>query len=43
MADDTTINPTEHSVWRPLRLLQAALDADIAHVYAEVASRTVGL
>ena len=28
-------DPTEHSSWRPLRLLQAAMDADIARVYAE--------
>jgi len=30
-----TPDPTEHSRWRPLRLLQAAMDADIARVYAE--------
>jgi DNA-binding MarR family transcriptional regulator len=29
------VDPTEHSVWRPLRLLQAAMDADIARIYAE--------
>ena len=28
-------DPTEHSRWRPLRLLQAAMDADIARVYAD--------
>ena len=28
-------DPTEHSQWRPLRLLQAAMDADIARIYAE--------
>lgn len=28
-------DPTQHSRWRPLRLLQAAMDADIARVYAE--------
>ena len=28
-------DPTEQSVWRPLRLLQAAMDADIARLYAE--------
>jgi DNA-binding MarR family transcriptional regulator len=28
-------DPTEHSRWRPLRLLLAAMDADIARVYAE--------
>jgi DNA-binding MarR family transcriptional regulator len=30
-----TPDPSEHSRWRPLRLLQAAMDADIAAVYAE--------
>jgi DNA-binding MarR family transcriptional regulator len=35
MADDTFIDPTEHSIWRPLRLLQAAMDDEIARVYAE--------
>ena len=29
-----TVDPTEHSLWRPLRLLQAAMDADIARIYA---------
>ncbi|MEJ3656430.1 helix-turn-helix domain-containing protein [Actinomycetes bacterium KLBMP 9759] len=28
-------DPTEESVWRPLRLLQSAMDADIARLYAE--------
>jgi DNA-binding MarR family transcriptional regulator len=28
-------DPTEQSRWRPLRLLQAAMDADIARLYAE--------
>jgi DNA-binding MarR family transcriptional regulator len=28
-------DPTGHSRWRPLRLLLAAMDADIARVYAE--------
>jgi len=28
-------DPTEHSRWRPLRLLPAAMDADIARVYTE--------
>lgn len=28
-------DPTQHSLWRPLRLLQDAMDADIASVYAE--------
>jgi len=35
MADLGAPDPTEHSRWRPLRLLQAAMDADIARVYAE--------
>ena len=28
-------DPTEHSRWRPLRILQAAMDAEIARIYAE--------
>lgn len=28
-------DPTEQSRWRPLRLLQAAMDADIARIYAD--------
>lgn len=28
-------DPTERSRWRPLRLLMAAMDADIARIYAE--------
>jgi len=28
-------DPTEQSLWRPLRLLQAAMDADIARIYTE--------
>jgi DNA-binding MarR family transcriptional regulator len=35
VTDDTFIDPTEHSLWRPLRLLQAAMDAEIARVYAQ--------
>jgi len=31
----STADPTEQSRWRPLRLLQAAMDDDIAAVYAE--------
>src|SRR5215471_6353883 len=31
----TPPDPTEQSRWRPLRLLQAAIDADIARTYAE--------
>src|SRR5215831_15843095 len=33
--DSRSTDPTEQSRWRPLRLLQAAMDADIARVYAE--------
>jgi DNA-binding MarR family transcriptional regulator len=29
------MDPTERSVWRPLRLLLAMMDADIARIYAE--------
>jgi hypothetical protein len=32
-------DPTEHSLWRPLRLLQEAMDAEIARVYAEAGIR----
>jgi DNA-binding MarR family transcriptional regulator len=28
-------DPSEQSLWRPLRLMQAAIDADIARVYTE--------
>ena len=35
MADGSVPDPSEESLWRPLRLLQAAMDADIARVYAE--------
>ena len=31
----TPPDPTEHSRWRPLRLLQTVIDADIARIYAE--------
>ena len=34
-AADRAADPTEQSVWRPLRLLLAAMDADIARLYAE--------
>jgi DNA-binding MarR family transcriptional regulator len=33
--DPAAADPTEHSRWRPLRLLQAAMDADIARVHAD--------
>jgi len=32
-------DPTEQSRWRPLRLLQAAMDAEIARIYAEAQIR----
>ncbi|WP_443043606.1 MarR family winged helix-turn-helix transcriptional regulator [Streptomyces sp. GS7] len=32
---DTAPDPTHQSRWRPLRLLQASMDADIARLYAE--------
>ena len=35
MTEGAAPDPTEHSRWRPLRLLQDAMDADIAKVYAE--------
>ena len=35
MADTSTSDPTEHARWRPLRLLQAGMEADIAAIYAE--------
>ncbi len=35
MADDQAPDPTEHSRWRPLRLLQEEIDADIARIYRE--------
>jgi DNA-binding MarR family transcriptional regulator len=35
MTEEDVTDPTEHSLWRPLRLLQAAMDADIADIYAE--------
>jgi DNA-binding MarR family transcriptional regulator len=35
MAGGEILDPTQHSRWRPLRLLQAAMDADIARIYAE--------
>ena len=35
MTDSNAPDPTEHSRWRSLRLLQAAMDADIARIYAQ--------
>ena len=34
MTADRPADPTEQSLWRPMRLLQAAMDADIAAIYA---------
>lgn len=39
MSDSNIPDPTEHSRWRPLRLLQAAMDAEIARIYAEAQIR----
>jgi DNA-binding MarR family transcriptional regulator len=33
--ETSAVDPTEHGRWRPLRLLQNAMDADIARIYAE--------
>ncbi|MFC7220300.1 MarR family winged helix-turn-helix transcriptional regulator [Streptomyces polyrhachis] len=41
MVDPQVSDPSQQSLWRPLRLLQAALDAEIARVYA--ARRIEGL
>ncbi|AWN25509.1 MarR family transcriptional regulator [Streptomyces sp. NEAU-S7GS2] len=38
---DPTLDPTGKSLWRPLRLLQASMDAEIARIYAE--ERIAGL
>jgi DNA-binding MarR family transcriptional regulator len=35
MSPDRPADPTEQSTWRPLRMLIAAMDADIARIYAE--------
>ncbi|MET8743497.1 MarR family winged helix-turn-helix transcriptional regulator [Streptomyces sp. NPDC004728] len=35
MADTHSLDPTQQSLWRPLRLLQASVDADIARIYSE--------
>ena len=34
MTMERPADPTEQSLWRPMRVLQAAMDADIAAVYA---------
>jgi DNA-binding MarR family transcriptional regulator len=39
VSDSNIPDPTEHSRWRPLRLLQAAMDAEIARIYAEAQIR----
>ena len=39
MSDSSIPDPTEHSRWRPLRLLQASMDAEIAGIYAEAQIR----
>ncbi|MEV4363830.1 MarR family transcriptional regulator [Nonomuraea sp. NPDC049625] len=35
MADPHELDLSRQSLWRPLRLLQASMDADIARIYAE--------
>ncbi|HLN71316.1 MAG TPA: MarR family transcriptional regulator [Streptosporangiaceae bacterium] len=35
MASERPVDPTEQGSWRPMRLLLAAMDADIARIYAE--------
>lgn len=35
MTQDHASDPTSQSLWRPLRLLQASMDADIGRIYAE--------
>ena len=35
MTAERPVDPTQQSMWRPLRLLLAAMDADIARIYAE--------
>ena len=35
MSDSNITDPSEHSRWRPLRLLQSAMDAEIARIYAD--------
>jgi DNA-binding MarR family transcriptional regulator len=35
VTEENAPDPTQHSRWRPLRLLQAAMDAEIARIYAE--------
>ncbi|MGI5287783.1 MarR family winged helix-turn-helix transcriptional regulator [Nonomuraea polychroma] len=35
MVDPHAPDPTHESLWRPLRLLQASMDADIARIYSD--------
>ncbi|MER6089628.1 MarR family winged helix-turn-helix transcriptional regulator [Streptomyces bluensis] len=35
MTEPQAPDPTQQSLWRPLRLLQASMDADIARIYSE--------
>ncbi|MFI1730949.1 MarR family winged helix-turn-helix transcriptional regulator [Streptomyces acidicola] len=35
MTEPPAADPTQQSLWRPLRLLQASMDADIARIYSE--------
>jgi DNA-binding MarR family transcriptional regulator len=35
VTEDRAPDPTEQSLWRPFRLLVAAMDADLARIYAE--------
>jgi DNA-binding MarR family transcriptional regulator len=35
MVEDHPLDPTQQSLWRPLWLLQASMDADIGRIYAE--------
>ena len=35
MTAERPVDPTEQSAWRPLRLLLAAMDGEIARIYAE--------
>jgi DNA-binding MarR family transcriptional regulator len=35
MDDPRVLDPTRQSLWRPLRLLQASMDADIARLYSD--------
>ena len=39
MTSSSIPDPTEQSRWRPLRLLQAAMDTEIARIYAEAQIR----